>query len=481
MPLALLLSLATAASAPGPGHPCLSRGDTARVVAPVPGQPAAVAVITAALDTRRRAWVGDTVAGRCLGYVAAVDTLPGRGAIRWYGYVPNPGFSLVRLTGAPDGGAATMPAALAALFGVLAGPAPSTVASAPAASGASANAPGVPATPAPSTSWVSSSAPTPPKGAPALAPLPRDAIGARYVDNFRKYADKLWQLEGSKWQGNYYDRALIYYQAWRRLGDPEYRRRADAIAVEYRQLYLEKNNYGASPHWAQLEGLVEHYRLTGDTMSRRAVIQTANRLSGAFIKSRYMEPSNGESRIAARVLHAQLLAWEVSPPDGKRMQAGRIDSALARIAAWQAPDGSYPAVGQVCGGQLNYMVGMLNDVLIKVYEQYRPDPRILPLVQHATDYLWRTQWVPAKQAFQYASVTCASNAKGLSVGGPRPAPDLNNLFTTSFGWLWRMTGDSRYREAGEQVFAGGVQGAYLDGTKQFNESYTVGWRYLDYR
>ena len=67
------------------------------------------------------------------------------------------------------------------------------------------------------------------------------------------------------------------------------------------------------------------------------------------------------------------------------------------------------------------------------------------------------------------------------MGGPKPSPDLNNLIVTSFGWLYKKTGDIRYHTAGEQIFAGGVNKAYLTGSKQFNENYTAAFRYLDYR
>ena len=61
------------------------------------------------------------------------------------------------------------------------------------------------------------------------------------------------------------------------------------------------------------------------------------------------------------------------------------------------------------------------------------------------------------------------------------APDLNNLISAGFGWVYRQTGDAKYRAAGDAIFAGGVTQAYLAGTKQFNESYTSSFRYLGYR
>jgi hypothetical protein len=452
-------TLAAVAFLPGgtrqaPAHPCVQRGDIARPVPAANGQPAGIAVVTTVNDARvrpTRAWVGDTVQNRCLGFVETAADAP----TRWIGFAPRPWFTRVMFPGAPDSARGNRDAAVLALAALP---------------------PWNPGTGATAASSVDPA----PVAAPSATPtgvMPTDPVGQRFLSDFRRYADQHWQKEGVNYLfSNYYDGALAYYQAWRRLGDPEYRRRADAIVLDYRTRYLEKNNYGSSPHWAQLEGITEHYRLTHDEASRQAVLRTADKLAMAFLHSPYMTQKSGESRIAARVLHAQVLAWQLADPADKRKWAARADSALDLIAAWQQPDGSYPAA-IVCGGQLNYMVGLLNDVLIKTYEGYRADPRIVPMVKRADDYLWNTQWNAADRAFNYASVDCSSR----KVGGPKPSPDLNNLIVTSFGWLYKKTGDIRYHTAGEQIFAGGVNKAYLTGSKQFNENYTAAFRYLDYR
>jgi hypothetical protein len=61
------------------------------------------------------------------------------------------------------------------------------------------------------------------------------------------------------------------------------------------------------------------------------------------------------------------------------------------------------------------------------------------------------------------------------------SPDLNNLIVSSFGWVYKQTGQSAYRDHGEAIFAGGVTKAWLAGSKQFNESYTSSYHYLRYR
>jgi hypothetical protein len=332
--------------------------------------------------------------------------------------------------------------------------------------------------------------------APAAQTQALGGVFSRYDRDFGTYADRYWASEGVDYLlSDYYDRALIYYAMWARTGNATYWARAAQIAYDYRTRYLEQANYGSSPHWAQLEGLEKHYLLTGDEASRLAVLKTAYVFQVAFLNTNYMNGTSGESRIAARVLHSQLLAWRLTPQGsasasfrGANVSAvnwgGNVEKAITKLVAWQQPDGSYPAQA-VCGGQLNYMIALLNDALIKTYDYYVPATKsraelqgtIQSLVQKATDHLWTTQWVASKSAFQYASVDCSS----MNVGGVGVAPDLSNMFTASFGWLWKQTGKAQYRDAGETIFASGVTQAYLAGTKQFNEAYTSSFRYLGYR
>lgn len=52
-----------------------------------------------------------------------------------------------------------------------------------------------------------------------------------------------------------------------------------------------------------------------------------------------------------------------------------------------------------------------------------------------------------------------------------PAPDLNLLISPMFEWLYKQTGQSRFRVRADTIFEGGVKGAWLVGGKQFNQNY----------
>jgi hypothetical protein len=340
--------------------------------------------------------------------------------------------------------------------------------------------------------------PTADRGSPAAVVLPSDpsylvstqlvgptvpvtgttafpAIFQKYETDFRPAADNLWTLNGGAWTENYYDRALIYYAWWVRTGDVTYWQRATAMAVNYRRDYLEASNYGPSAHWYQPEGVEAHYLLTGDEASRTALGASADVFSVAYYMN-YLQDLTAEmdNRMQARVLLAYLTAQRVHAPSRQGLVwTTLLPDALTKILASQQASGAYgfTRTNNQCGYNKPFMVGLLNDALIKYATTYQDDPRIQPAVQKAVDYLWAHDWDTATQAFMYLDGPCPG------YDGP-PAPDLNNLVVVGFGWLYARTGTVSYRTAGDQVFAGAVTGAWLAGSKQFNQQYYDSYRYL---
>jgi hypothetical protein len=297
---------------------------------------------------------------------------------------------------------------------------------------------------------------------------------ATYASQFVQYSDYHWNLSGADWeQGNYYDRALNHYAYWVRSGEVKYWQRATALAVNYRRNYLEPNNYGASPHWAQLEGLALHYWLTGDVRSKTAVVQTAAYLNDGFTVANMGSASYSynEGRIQQRLLMGCLLSWMLG--DTSRNWGALADGYVNGIVGLQRADGSYAWTGWE-GYQSNFMVGLQNDALIKYYQQRQADSRIPATVKRSLDYMWTTQWLSGAQAFQYVSGETAS-------GGKSAAVDLNLLIGPAYGWYYTQSGDATYRTRGDAIFAGAVAGTYLEGSKQFNQQYYSSFTYLAYR
>ena len=310
---------------------------------------------------------------------------------------------------------------------------------------------------------------------------PPGSTVAKYEADFRTYADQLWTADGASWEAaNYYDRAMIYYAWWMRTGEVEYWRRATAMALAYRRDYLEANRYNSSAHWSQIEGVELHYLLTGDEASRTAV----GRVGDVFNVAYYMDnlgdvTAEMENRMQARTLLALLTAWKLNAPSQRgAVWKSLLPVALTKILSSQSADGAYrfTRTNNQCGYNKPFMVGLLNDALIKYFATFNADARIPGAVQRAVDFMWAKDWNPSARAFIYLDGPCPDHDEKQA-----PAPDLNNLVVTGFGWVYQQTKQTVYRDRAEAIFAGGVTQAWLGGSKQFNENYTTSFHYLRYR
>jgi hypothetical protein len=319
------------------------------------------------------------------------------------------------------------------------------------------------------------------------APAP-SASQPLYEANFAKFADPKWELMMGQWQGgltgdqvasyNYYDRALIYWAWWARTGNAEYWKRAVYHLMAYREVYLRPNGYRVQPHNIQIEGLELHYLLTGDPESRHGVERAADYYTTVWLP-RIGETANEhvEGRIQARTLDGLLTAARL----GIRMRdyTALAGQALGAILSTQAEDGSY-RFRNLCGGQYNYMTGLVHDAFIKYYMYLDRDPRILPAMGKGLDFMWQSQWVAGSGSFRYATDDCPGKA------GSGPAPDLNLLIVNGFAWYARESGEPQYSTFAETIFRNGVERAWLGANasqadKQLNENYRSSFHYLAYR
>jgi hypothetical protein len=99
---------------------------------------------------------------------------------------------------------------------------------------------------------------------------------------------------------------------------------------------------------------------------------------------------------------------------------------------------------------------------------------VLPLLKTGADWMWDHMWVSGIDTFKYTD-------KKMSHGGDDPASDLNLLVVPLYGWLYEMTGDDKYRERGDRIFAAGILGGYLNDPKHFNQNYRWSFDYVKWR
>ena len=312
-------------------------------------------------------------------------------------------------------------------------------------------------------------------------------VFARYESDWATEQEKQWASCGPKWDCiNYYDRAEIYYVWWQRTGDTKYRDRAHQVALNFRQQYLEPNNYGLSHHWAMMDGIALHYLTTGDPASLKAIGMVADNFAYLVSTGTYIaSASTMDNRIQAYALKSLLLAYKLNAPSvgtpqghpGGNNWATVLRTALTKILATRDADGQWR--GAKCGtaGRAThpFTVGLLYDGLVRYYDLFEKDARIPAAIKTSADVMWRDDWLAASNAFKYVGIDCPGE------GGTNPAPDLNNLIVNGFGFIWRTTGDATYRSRADLMVAGAINSGATYYTKQFNQIYTSSYRYLAWR
>lgn len=295
--------------------------------------------------------------------------------------------------------------------------------------------------------------------------------------------------------GVYYDGISVYTQIgdYLRARDPSsdgYWRGCVSKAKEiYRDGYvLNAGCYGGGVgcvpgYWNFSTGLRLDFQKTGDGRSREAAVLLSRRAAYANDDSPLEYVTSAvRSREVAYAIRSYVDAERLGEPRRGRL-APLVDKALGHIDQWfvsksyRCPADCDPqeAVGRYYIQP--FMVGLTAEALIR-YQELTGDSGILPALKTALDGIWDNAWVAADQSFWYDNFVPDPSVPFLAKPG---APSLNLLIAPAYAWVYTQTGEARYRDRADQVFAGGVKGAYLDGGKQFDQNYIWSFDYVSWR
>lgn len=269
----------------------------------------------------------------------------------------------------------------------------------------------------------------------------------------------------------YYDAERVYYQIAAYTGNPTWKSCAGLGEKFYRDQYVLPNNGSILGYWLFTGGLRMDFQQSQDATSKAAVLALSQNAAYAVDGTPLGNTAGTtRSREVAYVLVSYLDAEAVGAAPRAR-KAQLLDQALGHIDQWFI---SKTALfedddGTVRPGKLAFMVGLTMKALIQAHEA-SSDPRIPPAIVAALDGLWNEAWIPSATAFYYKSTDPTSGA-----------PDLNLLIAPAYSWMYLQTGDTRFRDRGDQIFAGGVRKAFLDGSKQFNQNYLWSINYVEWR
>jgi hypothetical protein len=291
-----------------------------------------------------------------------------------------------------------------------------------------------------------------------------DMHGAKLLDTTLSGADRLDRC--------YYDAAKIYHSLAEYFHRPDYLLVRDEAIKIYRDGYLAPNNYKASGKDIFPDGLYLHYLDTKDERSKDALLRMS--LNAAYAQKG--EPIRTwigplwSSREAAYNLRTDIFAEKLGSTDTD-IDALR-DICLGHLAKWRAIlDGTNAAPNSVYGESLEdcrpFMAGLTCEALITYYER-TPEVPIRIAITDTLNIMWEKMYVPASKAF------CYTDRAIPGVGDRAPAPDVNMLIAPAYAWIGQV-------DRADLLFEGSVQGAFLSGHKQFNQSTRWVFEYLKWR
>jgi PKD repeat protein len=269
------------------------------------------------------------------------------------------------------------------------------------------------------------------------------------------------ESEASLWEGFawYYDGARVYSQIATYTHDGYWYSCADLEKGVYRPYVID--NGGAVPGYRVFpHGLAMDYERTGDALSRDAV-ELLYGNGWASVPNLAYAIGWGASREIAYALNTHLVHERLGGARNRSLQ-DLAEAVIGHFDQW--------FVSRKATYVQPFMVALSSEALIGYYE-LTGDKRVPPLLKLAADRLWEKSWDSSTHSFLYY------NNDGTS----SPAPDLNLLIAPLYGWVYQQTADAAYRTKGDEIFTGGVEGAWLDGGKQFSQNYRWSFEYLKWR
>jgi len=291
----------------------------------------------------------------------------------------------------------------------------------------------------------------------AMLPLPEFK---RWEGNMVKYGQKHFDERSGGFNERfvwYYDGQRVFYQIADYTKDKKWIEAAHNSREVYRKYVFNTN--GRCDGWRIFpHGLAMDWRRNKNEKSKQAAIMLATKSVFAPIAGGKGE---GLSRETAYIMNSYIAAKQLGEPLNPKVKQS-ITWALGHIDQWfiqSASDNWAP-----------FMFGLNCEALINYYNNVEPDPRILPKIKMGLDECWKRAWVEKDQAFWY-------RARNKSKG----AADLSLLVAPAYAWVYLKTGETKYRDMGDKLFAGGVRGAWLDGGKCFSQNYRWSFDYVKYR
>src|SRR5437762_2536780 len=331
-------------------------------------------------------------------------------------------------------------------------------------------------------------------GAPAAAqPMPQLALWEAHMLSYgQSLCDYLASgaTQDSKLQNVYYDAIRVFYQIADYTNNPAWNTCAQRARSVYRDRYVMTaacwpSGFGCVPgYWNFTHGERMDFERTADGNSKSAVLSQA--LNAAYSTDADYNASETQSAWLSREEAYGLMAHLNAERLGAAPRASTPQIAEKNFAymdqwfgskSFRCPSICDPAAAKGQYYIQPFMVGLTSEALIMWFDK-TGDTRVLPAIRQAMDWLWANAWVAGDQSFWYENWVPTPATPFPAQPG---APDLNLLIAPAFAWIYKQTGDTTYRDRGDQVFAGGLLNAFLGNGKQFDQNYKWSFEYVRLR
>ena len=266
----------------------------------------------------------------------------------------------------------------------------------------------------------------------------------------------------------YYDGEWVFFQIADYTGDRKFIEYAHNCQETYRNHVFAEN--GKLPgHRIHPHGLYEDFKRFKDEKSKEALLLLArNPIWAPGHPIDGGAPDCGACRENAYMLMTMLLAEDLGEKIAPQIEHN-VKCSLTCLDQF--------AISKTAPVIQPFMTGLLSEALIQYAEVRHADTRIVPPLVVFADWLWEHCWVAKDSAFCYLREKPNDEATAPKEG----CPDLNLLIAPLYAWLYKKTGEVRFRERGDQAFAGGVKGAWLEKGKAFSQNYRWSFSYVKWR
>jgi hypothetical protein len=282
--------------------------------------------------------------------------------------------------------------------------------------------------------------------------------GASLCQKLRKLSPKSEQALSEV----YYDAVWVFWQIADYTADPTWQDCASLARTVYRDQYVVPNDGKVPGYWNFSHGLAEDYLRTNDSRSKDALKSLISNAAFSRLSTPLEETKDSElSREVAYAMMGYLNGSKIGLPLPERFFTLR-EQAFGHLAQWFETSTAKTLKP--------FMVALTAQALIEAHESH-PEARTVKALSTALEELWKRTWIPSARAFQY-------QANNPSEEDKKPAPDLNLLIAPAYLWIYQQTQNKTFLERAQEIFAGGVNKAFLENGKQFNQNYRWSFSYV---